>query len=228
MSLSKNIYILKDWLNKRILVACQQLKFHPAVQLYVWLCLALFAHAAKELVLLVMAAFILLLAFSLNLDRFINMMRRTRWILISVLLIYAYATPGEPLWSSLGMLSPASDGLLAGMDQLFRLLIVLASLSLLLSSLSQLQLVIGLYSLLLPLRIFGLSRERVAVRLALTLEYAEAALQNKTEHWTASLEHLSIPVRFEPESMELHRVQYTSRDLMLLASLTVVLLGAWL
>lgn len=227
MRLSKNIYTLKDWLNRQILVARQQMQFHPAVQLYVWVCLVLFAHAVKDFVLMTLAALILLLALSLNSVRFINLLSRTRWILISILLIYAYATPGEPLWERLGMFSPASEGLLAGIGQLFRLLTILAGLSILLSSLSPSQLLSGLYSLLLPLRILGLSRERVAVRLALTLKYAEAALQQKTDNWTGSLEHLLTPVKFEPDSMELYRVQYASRDLVLLAGVSAVLLGVW-
>lgn len=227
MSLSKNIFTSKDWLNRQILVSQLRLQFHPAAQIYLWVCLALLAHAVIDFELLVMTTLTFLLAFSLNSAQFINMMRRTRWILISILLIYAYATPGEPLWEQLGVFSPASAGLLEGLDQLFRLLTILAGLSILLSSLSQSRLLSGIYSLLLPLRIIGLSRERVAVRLALTIQYAEATLQNKTDNWMEILEHFLIPEKLDPGFMELHRVQYTSLDLALFASVTALLLGVW-
>ena len=57
--------------------------------------------------------------------------------------------------------------------QLCRLAFTLASLAILLNLLPRQQLISGLYVLTYPLRYVGLSRERLAVRLALTLQYAD-------------------------------------------------------
>lgn len=227
MDLIKNIFPLKVWLSRQILVVQQRMQFHPAVQLYVWVCVTILAHAVKDVVLVSMAILLFILACTLNSSRFIKMLSRTRWILISILLIYAYATPGEPMWEQLGVLSPGVTGLQEGAYQLFRLLVALASLSILLSRLPESQLLSGLYSVLLPLRIVGLSRERVAVRLALAVKYAEAHLQGKSENRTEGFEHILTPGKFVPYSMELHRLKYTSSDLVLLACVTVALLGVW-
>lgn len=216
---------MQAWLNGKILLAQQQLQFHPAVQLYVWVCLAIITHAVKDFVLITMAVVLFLMALSLDSIRFINMLRRTRWILMSILLIYAYATPGEAMWEPLGVFSPISAGVLEGWDQLLRLLIILSGLSILLSRLTQPQLLSGLYSMLLPLRLFGLSRERVAVRLALTLKYADSALQNQADNWTENLEQLLIPGKFGPGSIDLQQIQYKNRDFLLLASVSAVLWG---
>ncbi len=48
----------------------------------------------------------------------------------------------------------------------------------------------GLYTLLAPLQLIGVSRERVAVRLALTLHYAEAAMLRETHTWQDDLRSL--------------------------------------
>ena len=108
--------------------------------------------------------------------KFIQLLRRTRWIMLSLLVIYAYSTPGQPLSDTLGMFSPSREGLFDGVLQPARLLAALAGLAILLDRLHRQQLIAGLYTLCAPLQWLGLSRERFAVRLALTLHYAEVAM----------------------------------------------------
>jgi energy-coupling factor transport system permease protein len=141
--------------------------------------------------LLMTAGLILLGAFSISRHMFIQLLRRTRWIMMSLLLIYAYITPGEPLSDSLGMFGPSREGLLDGVLQLTRLLAALAGLAILLDHLNKQQLIAGLYTLFAPLQWIGLSRERLAVRLALTLRYAEVAMLRETNHWLDNLRSLS-------------------------------------
>jgi len=66
------------------------------------------------------------------------------------------------------------------------------------------QLIAGLYTLLALLQLIGLSRERVAVRLALTLHYAEVAMLRQTHTWQDSLRSL-----FEPHDEASKHIEMT-------------------
>ena len=70
-------------------------------------------QALALLPLSIVAGSILLCAFVLSRHKFIQLLRRTRWIMLSLLLIYAYTTPGQPLLGSLGAFSPTREGLTA-------------------------------------------------------------------------------------------------------------------
>jgi len=201
------------------------MKFHPAAQILTW-CLLVVSMQAMALGALLMAAgLILMSAFAISRHKFIQLMRRTRWIMLSLLLIYAYSTPGQPLSDWLGMFSPSREGLVDGLLQLTRLLAALASLAILLDQLQRQQLIVGLYALFAPLQWIGLSRERIAVRLALTLHYAEAAMLRDTHAWQDNLHNL-----FDQHGdtdgrapMELHVCRFMISDVLLLGCAILLL-----
>ena len=201
---------------------------HPAVLTLLWVCLTIAMQSLQATGLLLVGVPLLVVACTLSAAHFFTLLRRTRWIMLSLLLIYAYATPGEAVWTSLAQFSPTYEGLLDGLLQLCRLSFALAGLSILLSLLSQQQLITGLYTLAYPLRYVGLSRERVAVRLALTLHYAESAMLYTAADWRGSIEHLLTSAEIKQNSIELHTTPFTLRDGLLLvmgcASLVLVLL----
>ena len=166
------------------------MKFHPASQIMTWCLLVAAMQALAPDVLLAAACLILFFALVKSGCKFIQLVRRTRWIMLSLLLIYAYSTPGQPLMDTLGTFSPSREGLTDGMLQLARLMAALAGLAILLDRLSRQQLIAGLYTLFAPLQWMGLSRERLAVRLALTLHYAETAMLRDTHNWQDILRSL--------------------------------------
>ena len=149
---------------------------HPAVLIFLWVCLVITIQSLQATKLVLAGLPLLAVAYALSATCLIILLRRTRWIMLSLLLIYAYATPGVAVWASLAQFSPTHEGLINGLLQLCRLAFTLASLAILLSLLPQQQLICGLYVLTYPLRYVGLSRERLAVRLALTLQYAESVI----------------------------------------------------
>ena len=171
---------------------------------------------------------LLVVAYALSVARLRMLLRRTRWIMLSLLLIYAYATPGDAVWAQLAEFSPTYDGLRDGLLQLFRLVCALAALAILLTLLTQQQLVSGLYALAYPLRYLGLSRERIAVRLALTLHYAESAMLDTSVNWRNSIEQMLATAEIKQSSIELYSTPFTLRDSLLLvmscASLVLVML----
>jgi hypothetical protein len=201
---------------------------HPAVLIYIWICLSLAAQILGSTMLMPLVGMLILLALRISGARFVLLLRRTRWVLFSLFLIYAYATPGAELWPDLGMASPVTEGVVDGIVQLLRLLVVLSGLSILLSLVSQLKIIAGLYALARPLGFLGISRERVAVRLALTLSYAESAMQNSAGNWRGIIEQLFVPLEISPGYIELQLSPFSVRDGLMVVAVSAALLGAWL
>ena len=163
------------------------MKPHPAVLILLWILLALVMQSLEGVRLLLIGVPLMIIAYILSAARLMVLLRRTRWIILSLLLIYGYTTPGVALLAPLAQYSPTEQGLAAGLLQLCRLVFALAGLSVLLSLSPQRQLISGLYVLAYPLRFAGWSRERIAVRLALTLNYAESAMPDTVANWRSTI-----------------------------------------
>lgn len=176
--------------------------------------------------LLAVVGIFLVLALLVSARKLMQLLRRTRWIMLSLLLIYAYSTPGQPLLEVLGIFSPSREGLTDGVLQFTRLLAALAGLAILLDHLHRQQLIAGLYTLLAPLQLIGVSRERVAVRLALTLHYAEVAMLRETHTWQDNLRSLFEPHDEISKQMELTLYRFTIHDGLLAGIALLLLLGA--
>lgn len=95
---------------------------------------------------------------------------RTRWLFLVMIVAYAYSLPGSALLPALGQLSPTREGGLEGLQQAWRLAVLLLLLDGLVLRLPRAELLSGVYWLLRPFARLGLEPERVAVRLALTME----------------------------------------------------------
>jgi len=191
---------------------------HSAVLILLWVCLAVAIQSLQTAWLLFAGVLLLAVACMLSASRLLTLLRRTRWIMFSLLLIYAYTTPGEAVWAPLAQFSPTQEGLADGLLQLCRLAFALAGLSIVLSLLSQQQLISGIYILAYPLCYLGLSRERIAARLALTLHYAESAMQDTAADWRGSIKNLLAPTEAKQHSIELHINPFTLRDGLLLVA----------
>ncbi len=199
------------------------MQFHPATQILTWCILVASIQVLHLGILLAPAGLVLLCAFAISRHKFIQLLRRTRWIMLSLLLIYAYSTPGQALSDALGMFSPSREGLTDGALQLSRLLAALAGLAILLERLHRQQLIAGLYTLFAPLQWLGLSRERFAVRLALTLHYAEAAMLRETHSWQDALRGLFEPHGETTKHMELPLYRFAVGDALLLLVASLML-----
>ena len=148
--------------------------------------------------------------------------------MLSLLLIYGYATPGNAVWqasewSLLAQFSPTIEGLITGFLQLGRVVTMLAALAILAGLLSQQQLMSGLYYLIYPLRYMGLPPEKLLMRLALTMQYAEVVSRNTarktTRDWRASLGQITAPVSNQsaqgmdmPAKIDLPYIPLKARD----------------
>ena len=196
---------------------------HPAAVILLWLFLAIALQALHAIALLCCGAILSAIALWLSASRLHTLLRRTRWVMLSLLLIYGYVTPGEALWAQAGSLSPTQEGMLDGLLQLGRLAFALAGLSIVLGLLTQQQLIGGIYALASPLRHVGLSGERIAVRLALTLHYAETAMLDTASGWRNSVARMIEPPQGTRHEVELHVTHLTPRDGFLIAACGVLL-----
>jgi len=199
------------------------MKFHPAVQILVWCLLTMTLQMMGPSLLLASFILILLGAVVVSRHKLFLLLHRTRWIMLSLLLIYAYSTPGQLLFDALDWFSPSQEGLADGAVQLMRLLAALAGLAILLERLHRQQLIAGLYSLFAPLQWLGMSRERLAVRLALTLHYAEAAMLRGAADWESALRGLFKPHDEPVKHIELSLYRLGVSDAVLLfGAITIV------
>ncbi len=187
----------------------------------------LLCSMVKASLLLVLA--LLLTAIVLSKYRsYLMLLLRMRWLFLSILLVYAFSTPGElvPLFPL--SFAPTYDGLLQGAAQLARLLIALALLNLLLHDSSKQDLIAGLYLCLLPFRYLGLNVSRFAARLMLTLHYVETITEQKNQKLSFAALHQALDqhpdAAISSLSLNCQRVSHLDRIILLIA----LLLTLWL
>lgn len=176
---------------------------HPATAVLLWLFFMVWIMHVGESVLSAMSVLILL-GFTKNArQQFMRYIRRSRWLLLVLLLMHAYSIPGAALWPMLGIYSPSQVGMYSGLLQSWRLLLMLAILAVLMTRLSREALLLGMYTVLTPLSYIGLPAERIAVRIWLTMHYAEALLhESPKKSFTQRLQQLSGPPPMLPEAMQ--------------------------
>jgi energy-coupling factor transport system permease protein len=166
---------------------------HPFVKIACFFFLLLLLQYLSPSTIAVLCGLVCLLAAVLNLPHFSQLIKRMRWLFVSLLLVYGYATPGEYLAFLPLNVAPSYEGLRMGLMQIAKLLIAVASLSALFASANKSQLMAGLWTLLSPLRLVGLNVERFTVRMLLTLHYVEQmAVQPKLKLDFSQLDKLAL------------------------------------
>lgn len=155
--------------------------WHPASLLLSWLIFAAALALMPLPLLLSIAAGTLLLALWQAPARSRSLLKRSRWLLLTLTVLFLFVTPGEYLPGVWGRIGLTREGLDQGAEQLGRLLTLLASLALLHERTGTQGLLAGLHWWLRPFP----WREATVVRLMLVLEFVE---QKPTGGWRAWLE----------------------------------------
>lgn len=161
---------------------------HPASLILIWLAFAFcvpWLRPAELSAIVFLFSLPLLLRYS---TQYFKLLRRSRWLLISLILVYAFVTPGVAAIAVLGAYSPSQEGLLSGFIQALRLLALLATLALLLATTSRDRILAGLYFLLRPFALIGVDIDRVAARIWLTLHYSEQTGPSRSGEWRERLQ----------------------------------------
>lgn len=97
------------------------------------------------------------------------MLKRLKWLFISILVVYLFFTPGQLLLADI-LWGPTVEGLLQGLQRIVALVLLVAAVNLLIASTEQEEFLAAVLWCLRPLSILGLSHERMAIRITLTLE----------------------------------------------------------
>lgn len=156
---------------------------HPASLILIWLAFALCIPWLQATDLAVIAGLSLMPMLLGRFPEYLKLLRRTRWLLLSLFIVYAFATPGIPLIPAFGSYSPSREGVWSGGIQALRLVTLLAGLALLLTTLSRERFLAGLYHLLRPFSLLGVNVDRAAARIWLTLHYAERKEAGRPGDW---------------------------------------------
>jgi energy-coupling factor transport system permease protein len=148
---------------------------HPASILAAWLALLVLVATVTGVHAMFLAASLTLIALVRAKSRYLQLLKRSRWLLLTLLLTFAFMTPGVYINAFFGA---TWDGLRLAAESVARLICTLASLAVVLEAVPSLRLVVGMRALLAPLEfasgLRGL-RDRIAVRLILTLQAIESA-----------------------------------------------------
>jgi energy-coupling factor transporter transmembrane protein EcfT len=165
-------------------------KINIITQLLAFFIFAIALNMLNSKALFITAALLFLALVMLKNRQFYRLTKRLRWFYLAMFLIFAFNTPGEHVVAWPFSISPTYEGLQAGLTQLLRITMMLATLSLVLVSNTKQQLISGFYFLFSPLKCVGLDVERFAARLWLTLHYVEVQQQvPKNSHLLSNLNH---------------------------------------
>jgi hypothetical protein len=156
---------------------------HPATWLLLWAGFAALLQSLAVSILAWVALAMLPLALGLAGRRTRLLLRRARWLFLSIAILFVLATPGERLPGPLGDIGATHDGLTLAAEHVLRLMLLLGSLALLHEHLGTEGLMAGLYWLLAPLAGLRRLREKTVVRLMLVLDHAEKPVVSDWRSW---------------------------------------------
>jgi energy-coupling factor transporter transmembrane protein EcfT len=155
---------------------------HPASLLLAWVVAVIALQQLSLSGLALAAAVIVPCVTLLALARARHLLRRSRWLLFSLALLFAFGTPGRLIppipWLTL-------DGLELAIEHVLRLSLLLLLLALLLQRLELDRLMSGLFLLLAPFVLLGFDRSKAVARLMLVLDYVQSGHGKAWRDWLA-------------------------------------------
>lgn len=157
--------------------------FHPATRLTAWLALLIAVQLLTGTALLAACLLVPVLGVKVA-QRGGRLIWRARWLLISLVVVFAWGTAGRPFWD--GPFAPTYEGVDEAAKHLGRMLLVLVAVAAFLEFMPLAQLLTATHALLRPFRRFGLDSDRGVVRLMLVLRYVETL--PRPRDWKSLLE----------------------------------------
>ncbi|MFT3736741.1 MAG: hypothetical protein QM776_17305 [Rhodocyclaceae bacterium] len=110
-----------------------------------------------------------------------RMLWRSKWIFVSIVVLFAWQTPGRAVMVDFWQLSPSVEGLMLAAEHVARLAGMIAVIVLLMSRLQVGDWVAALHVLAAPCRWLGLGTDRFSARLTLVLEAVSADKADKAD-----------------------------------------------
>jgi energy-coupling factor transporter transmembrane protein EcfT len=140
---------------------------HPATLILTWGAVLVTVLSLQPPLLYASVVVMLMSGFLFSRHAVLLLLRRSRWLLLSIVLLFGWMTPGMPVSAVPGL---TDAGLSQALLHTARLLGSLAWVALLLDRMAFSQMLSGFHSLLSPLAWCGLNVNRAVLRLALTME----------------------------------------------------------
>lgn len=159
-------------------------------------------------------------AFIVSRARCTRLVKRIRFILLAIVILFAGFTPGEAVFIDWPVVSPSREGVLLAIEHAGRVLVVVFWVSMLMEALPAQRLVSALYALLRPFEALGLPADRVAVRTLLVLRFVESERPRSWDHW------LSDDRSDLHEPIEIRREAFRNLDIAAMALLLLAITAA--
>ncbi len=146
---------------------------HPVIKVSCFLVVALFLTRAQlngVIITLIGLLAMRVAGVGFDLPCIWRMLRRMRWLLLSILIVYLWFTPGTPVIPLLGRYSPTVQGVLPGLLRVITLMLIAVQVVLLLQTTTRGELIGAIRWLAAPLRLLGVDNSRLALRMTLILD----------------------------------------------------------
>jgi len=108
-----------------------------------------------------------------------TMLKRLRWLFVSIFVVYLFFTPGQLLFPDV-LWGPTLEGVMQGVHRILALMLLIAAVNLLLTTTEQEDFLSAVLWCLRPLSLFGISHERLAIRITLTLDTVSQVREDLT------------------------------------------------
>lgn len=201
---------------------------HPSLRILLLMLLAVAIQFVEWRLLAAVGVILLAMAMYLHVILLRKLLYRSRWLLLTLLAIYAFTTPGEFLHGLDGAIAPTYEGITQGLLQAGRLAAMLAGLALLLGTTPRDALMGGIYWLLQPLCLCGIPVERFTARLWLTLHYVEQVpVRDKVSFWHRFDRAVEDSGAARVETVHVSLPAFAAMDWLVLVAMSAGIIG-WL
>ncbi|QID18188.1 hypothetical protein G3580_11395 [Nitrogeniibacter mangrovi] len=196
---------------------------HPAAVLALWAGAAVLLQLLHPPALWWSIPGVVVLASVMAGERFFRLLRRIRILLLVTIVLFGLATPGVRLLPQWTWLALTWDGLALGAEHALRLVTMVSMVALLLTRMSNAQLVCALHAVFSTLRPLGVPAELIAVRLTLVLRAVESP-RSGWRAWFLEAESAGTPGVIP---VQIQAFRWPDGVALALLSLAVVLWGMW-
>lgn len=193
---------------------------HPAACLLSWLMLVVAAQALPWQFVLALGA-VLAMGGKGVLGRWRTLVRRARWLFLSVFLILSYGAAGEALFDLAWM--PTDAGVAEAGLHVLRLIVLLGTIAWLFERLDRPKLLAAMWALAQPFSRLGVQVAPAVVRLALVFELVDAAPARGS--WRQLLTDPE-PATTAAEHVRIESPAWRQRDTLLLLGMAALLAAA--
>ena len=194
---------------------------HSGLLLFLWLVAVAGLQFLNVAVLTIVLRLSAAVAFRFAPQRSRRLLKRIRFILLAIVILFAGFTPGEAVLVDWPALSPSREGILLAYEHAARVAVVVLFVALLMEHLSPTRLVGALHALIRPLNALGVPADRVAVRTLLVLRFVEAEHSPRWDHW------ISDDSNDLHDAIDVDRERFGALDLCVLGILIMASVLLW-